>query len=35
VPIVEISGGDLLRANLALVKNNAHFGAAIAAEYVA
>ena len=28
--IVEITGGDSLRANIALVRNNAHLGAAIA-----
>ncbi len=31
--IVELSGGESLRANIALVKNNARLGAAIAAEY--
>ncbi|MEU8137110.1 pseudouridine-5'-phosphate glycosidase [Streptodolium elevatio] len=33
--IVEISGGDSLKTNIALVKNNAHLGAKIAAEYAA
>jgi pseudouridine-5'-phosphate glycosidase len=33
--IVELSGGESLRANIALVKNNARLGAAIAAEYSA
>jgi pseudouridine-5'-phosphate glycosidase len=33
--IVEITGGDSLRANIALVKNNAHLGAEIAAAFVA
>lgn len=33
--IGEMTGGASLRANIALVKNNAHFGAAIAAEYTA
>lgn len=31
--IVEITGGDSLRANIALVKSNAHLGAEIAAAY--
>lgn len=31
--IVEITGGDSLRANIALVKNNAHLGARIAAAF--
>lgn len=31
--IVEITGGDSLAANVALVKNNAHLGAAIAQEF--
>jgi pseudouridine-5'-phosphate glycosidase len=31
--IVEITGGDSLRANIALVKNNAHLGAQIAAAF--
>jgi len=31
--IVEITGGDSLRANIALVKNNAHLGARIAGAY--
>ena len=31
--IVEITGGDSLRANIALVKNNAHLGAEIAAAF--
>lgn len=31
--IVELSGGESLRANIALVKNNARLGAAIAREY--
>lgn len=31
--IVEITGGDSLRANIALVKNNAHLGAEVAAAY--
>ena len=31
--IVEITGGDSLRANVALVKNNAHLGAEIAAAF--
>lgn len=31
--IVELSGGDSLRANIALVKNNARLGAAIAVAY--
>jgi pseudouridine-5'-phosphate glycosidase len=31
--IVEITGGDSLRANIALVKNNAHLGARIATAY--
>ncbi|MCB0913757.1 MAG: pseudouridine-5'-phosphate glycosidase, partial [Propionibacteriaceae bacterium] len=31
--IVELSGGESLRANIALVKNNARLGAAIAAAY--
>jgi pseudouridylate synthase len=31
--IVEITGGDSLRANIALVKNNAHLGAEIARAY--
>nr|WP_300145497.1 pseudouridine-5'-phosphate glycosidase [Propionicimonas sp.] len=33
--IVELSGGESLRANIALVKNNARLGAAIAREYAA
>jgi pseudouridine-5'-phosphate glycosidase len=33
--IVELSGGDSLRANIALVKNNAAFGAALAVAYAA
>ena len=33
--IVEITGGESLRANIALVKNNARLGAAIAAAYAA
>lgn len=33
--IVEITGGESLRANIALVKNNARLGAAIAREYSA
>lgn len=33
--IVEISGGDSLKTNIALVKNNAHLGAKIAAAYAA
>jgi pseudouridylate synthase len=33
--IVEITGGESLRANIALVKNNARLGAAIAREYAA
>ncbi|MEA5055357.1 MAG: pseudouridine-5'-phosphate glycosidase [Propionicimonas sp.] len=33
--IVELSGGDSLRANIALVKNNARLGAAIAVAYAA
>ena len=33
--IVELSGGESLRANIALVKNNARLGAAIAGEYSA
>jgi pseudouridine-5'-phosphate glycosidase len=31
--IVEITGGDSLRANIALVKNNAHLGAEVAAAF--
>jgi pseudouridine-5'-phosphate glycosidase len=31
--IVELTGGDSLTANIALVRNNARFGAAIAAAY--
>jgi pseudouridine-5'-phosphate glycosidase len=31
--IVELTGGDSLRANIALVENNAHLGAEIAVEY--
>jgi pseudouridine-5'-phosphate glycosidase len=31
--IVELSGGDSLRANIALVKNNAAFGAELAVAY--
>jgi pseudouridine-5'-phosphate glycosidase len=31
--IVEITGGESLRANIALVKNNARLGAQIAVEY--
>jgi pseudouridine-5'-phosphate glycosidase len=33
--IVEITAGESLRANIALVKNNARLGAAIAKEYAA
>jgi pseudouridine-5'-phosphate glycosidase len=33
--IVELSAGDSLRANIALVKNNARLGAAVAAAYAA
>jgi pseudouridine-5'-phosphate glycosidase len=33
--IVEITGGESLRANIALVKNNARLGAAIACAYAA
>jgi pseudouridylate synthase len=33
--IVELSGGDSLRANIALVKNNAGFGAQLAVAYTA
>jgi pseudouridine-5'-phosphate glycosidase len=33
--IVEITGGESLRANIALVKNNARLGAAIATAYAA
>jgi pseudouridine-5'-phosphate glycosidase len=33
--IVEITGGDSLTANIALVKNNAHLGAEIATEFAA
>ena len=33
--IVEITGGESLRANIALVKNNARLGAAVAREYSA
>ncbi|TWP33675.1 pseudouridine-5'-phosphate glycosidase [Leekyejoonella antrihumi] len=32
--IVELTGGDSLRANIALVRSNAHLAAQIAAEYV-
>ena len=31
--IVEITGGESLEANIALVRNNARFGAAVAREY--
>jgi pseudouridine-5'-phosphate glycosidase len=33
--IVEITGGESLRANIALVKNNARLGAAVATAYAA
>jgi pseudouridine-5'-phosphate glycosidase len=33
--IVEITGGESLRANIALVENNAHLGSEIAVEYAA
>ena len=33
--IVELTGGESLRTNIALVKNNARLGARIAAEYAA
>jgi pseudouridine-5'-phosphate glycosidase len=33
--IVEITGGESLTANIALVRNNAHLGAAIAREFAA
>ena len=33
--IVEITGGESLAANIALVRNNARFGAAVATAYAA